>query len=241
MADPYPYRKEIRPETAAEGGRKWYRRAHAEAVMVGDGDAKRGAGILAALSNQCPWDNNINAANALKDLVRDNPGADDATIVKMFSDGLLQTEKNPHRTGAITKKYGDTAPQTDEKLFKALAIMHGAEPGAVLGGNKVRNFYNNMVAPGTGRSVTIDGHMVKVFMKQVPLSGAERKKLGSALLNKKWATTKKGDKKGVNGVGYHFWSAAIRKVAEENGLAPEQVQAMMWNTVAGPKPESWDD
>jgi hypothetical protein len=46
----------------AERGRNWYPVAHDLAVMVGHGDVRKGAGIIAALSVQKPWDVNVKLA-----------------------------------------------------------------------------------------------------------------------------------------------------------------------------------
>lgn len=49
------------PRQMAEG-RSWYRTAHKLALVIGDDDAKRGAGIIAALSVQKTWDENVRLA-----------------------------------------------------------------------------------------------------------------------------------------------------------------------------------
>lgn len=43
-------------------GRAWYRVAHDIATEIGDGDTRKGAGVLAALSPQVPWDRNCSLA-----------------------------------------------------------------------------------------------------------------------------------------------------------------------------------
>lgn len=45
-------------------GASWYARAHAVAERVGRGDVEVGAGILAALSPQCSWKDNVRQALA---------------------------------------------------------------------------------------------------------------------------------------------------------------------------------
>lgn len=46
-------------------GRNWYGVANRLASMVGNGDVRRGAGIIAALSPQTPWSRNVKIAMAL--------------------------------------------------------------------------------------------------------------------------------------------------------------------------------
>jgi hypothetical protein len=43
-------------------GRVWYRVAHDLAEIVGNGDVRKGAGIIAALSPRMPWDRNVKLA-----------------------------------------------------------------------------------------------------------------------------------------------------------------------------------
>lgn len=50
------------PEQVSKG-RAWYPVAHDLAVMLGNGDARMGAGIIAALSVQKSWSENIRLAN----------------------------------------------------------------------------------------------------------------------------------------------------------------------------------
>ena len=43
-------------------GMSWYPTAHDLAEMIGHGDARQGAGIIAALSANCAWDRNVTLA-----------------------------------------------------------------------------------------------------------------------------------------------------------------------------------
>lgn len=56
--------KEASPEML-EGGHTWYPKAHEEALKIGKGDPKRGAGIIAALSPLIDWDRNVREAKEL--------------------------------------------------------------------------------------------------------------------------------------------------------------------------------
>ncbi len=50
-----------------ESGRAWYPQAHKLAAEIGKGDAKIGAGIIAALSPQKAWDINVKLARRVSD------------------------------------------------------------------------------------------------------------------------------------------------------------------------------
>lgn len=50
-------------QTQYEQGREWYHTAHQLAVMVGDGDVVKGAGIISALSAQTSWARNVKLAH----------------------------------------------------------------------------------------------------------------------------------------------------------------------------------
>lgn len=49
-------------EEQEQAGRSWYPTAHRIADMMADGDVETGAGLLAALSPQTPWDENVRLA-----------------------------------------------------------------------------------------------------------------------------------------------------------------------------------
>jgi hypothetical protein len=46
-------------EDQLERGRQWYPVAHQLALVVGEGDARKGAGVIAALSVQKKWEHNV--------------------------------------------------------------------------------------------------------------------------------------------------------------------------------------
>lgn len=54
-------RESATPDQQARGA-VWYHVAHDLAVMVGNGDVRKGAGIIAALSPRMPWDRNVTLA-----------------------------------------------------------------------------------------------------------------------------------------------------------------------------------
>jgi hypothetical protein len=53
------------PEEMVRGGHNWYSSAHDMAHIIGSGDTRRGAGIIAALSPLSTWEKNIAQAHEL--------------------------------------------------------------------------------------------------------------------------------------------------------------------------------
>lgn len=86
------------PQQLAQGMR-WYQSAHDTALMISGGDVYAGAGVLAALSPQTSWDENVKRAarafadgkpsghvgDALRKAARCMAGEDPATVLPMES------------------------------------------------------------------------------------------------------------------------------------------------------------
>lgn len=101
-----------------------------------------------------------------------------------------------------------TAKTLGASVYKALAILDGADPLDVLGGPKVRAFYACILEPNTALTVCIDRHAYDVAVGQVT-----------------------GDKArgSLERVGeYGRIADAYRTVANEFGVMPHQVQAVTW-------------
>lgn len=103
-----------------------------------------------------------------------------------------------------------TAPLMFGNLRKAQRIAEGADPDLVLGGRKVRSFFDNILYPGTSDTVTIDRHAVDIAFG-VAGNDESRKVLAHA---------------GV----YDTVSDAYRAVGRTLGIRPLQVQAITWVT-----------
>ena len=75
-------------------------------------------------------------------------------------------------------------------------------------GPKTRAFYHNILAPTDTKHVTIDGHMMNIYIGEVrPLVEVARIR-----------------------IPYDKISAEFKIVARKNGLIPSQLQAMLWFT-----------
>jgi len=94
--------------------------------------------------------------------------------------------------------------------------------------HKVRNFYNNIIAPNTPfGDATMDTHAV---------AAAHILPLGSSALEVTHNFGSKG-MPGSEGLGisgsYHLYLDAYKKAAEERGLLPRQMQSITWEAIRG--------
>jgi hypothetical protein len=103
--------------------------------------------------------------------------------------------------------------QTADNNTKALRILSGEHPLAVLGGQKVTSFYHNILNPDAPHEVTIDRHAHDI---------AIGKPFGQ-----------KGDQKAQLSLGakgrYEHFKDAYLGASEQSGIKiPNQLQAMTW-------------
>jgi len=116
-----------RPEQIA-AGLAWYPEAHDLAVLLAGGDLAKGAGVIAALSPQTSWSQNVKLAT------------------RAFTDG-----KASGQTGAnVSKANRIMAGESPEDVL-------GWNDPKAKSGHKVRNFFRNIVNP-VGPECTIDRH-----------------------------------------------------------------------------------
>lgn len=110
---------------------------------------------------------------------------------------------------AVVENGARPAGTMPDALAKALMIAAGYHPETVLGGDKVRSFYSNILDP-TGPDVTIDRHAART------------------LLGEHVGPDDAADIVGKAGV-YAAMRGVFRTVADENGYAPAEFQAVAWN------------
>lgn len=91
---------------------------------------------------------------------------------------------------------------------KANAIYNGAAPLTVLGGDKVRNFYLNIVDPRGCDAVAIDRHAFDIAINRTS-TDAERHLLGKVGM-------------------YETFASLYRSAARQIGVLPSAVQAVTW-------------
>lgn len=96
---------------------------------------------------------------------------------------------------------------------KANLILAGADPLSVLGGNKVRNFYNSIANPDDAESVCIDRHAFDIAVGRITNDESRR-----AL-----------SRKGVYGAFQRAYVRAARIISNDTeAVAPSAVQAVTW-------------
>ena len=123
-----------------QSGQEWYPKAHDLATKIGSGDNSRGAGVLAALSPQTRWGNNIRQAHEL---------------VGMHAHEV-EALKRGDRTPLVGKVL-NRAPT--DRILRAVTIHEGEDPKNVLPMKiKTGNFYQNIHDPSDTHAVTVDVH-----------------------------------------------------------------------------------
>ena len=107
--------------------------------------------------------------------------------------------------------------------------------------HKVRNFYNNIVSPDAGHDVTIDTHAIAAALLR-PLGssnpevsyglGSPVKKDPWRLGDNPWPSTMANAPAGLKGL-YPLYAEAYRRVADELGVLPRQLQSVTWEGIRG--------
>jgi hypothetical protein len=125
---------------------------------------------------------------------------------------------------------------TAGRVIDSLSIIKGdGDPTSIskmFGKNKVRSFYNNMLAPNSKKdAVTVDTHAVAAAML-MPLSGTDiqvSQNFGTS--NVKGSVGFKANKpSGVVGF-YPLYVEAYRRAAKEVGVQPNQLQSITWESM----------
>lgn len=128
----------------------------------------------------------------------------------------------------------------------ALSVLRDDSLGNIsrnLGGaHKVRNFYNNIISPDAGHDITIDTHAASAGLLRPLGSSAPEVSyaLGSGVKKSargpegpdQWPTTPNSDPAGLKGI-YPLYAEAYRRLADELGILPRQLQSVTWEGIRG--------
>lgn len=189
-------------EDKIEPAAEWYRNANGFALELAgtyDVSVEIAAGVISAVSPRMPWLRNKNVAREILKSFRNYSHLSAEDAAKEMSLGL------------------------NVNIAMAIKIARGESISDTLTGTKRRSFYNNIVSPIKGDSVTVDTWMVRAIMNTTGFS----LKFASDLLRIN-RTTLKG-----TGVGYFVIAEAVRNVAKEMMLRPSQIQALYWVAISG--------
>jgi hypothetical protein len=103
---------------------------------------------------------------------------------------------------------------------KGLRVMRDEDPDKVLGGVKIRSFYNNLMDPTSARDTTVDVHMLAAYAADPSLHN------DSSIMGAPSMTTKDVGKTEIGPTP--LIADAVRDIATANGILPQQAQAIIW-------------
>jgi GNAT superfamily N-acetyltransferase len=221
------------PEALAYG-RPWYANAHGHAVRLATEHGvsiEEAAAVLAALSPRNPWrreddpkyatSGNIENARQVLAAVRE------PILLRKVTHADVARAKKLYRID-ISHLYG-TRPMTSDLTAAEQAALDYRAKGLpdnkvkafriarregliaeVLGGPKVRSFYNNINRVDVSASVTVDSHQVRAMMGRIDLPDKVYEEIAS------------------NDGRYQFFADVVRQVATERGIPPHVAQAIIW-------------
>lgn len=169
-----------------EEGLHWYQNAHDSAEVISAKyhvPIETSIGVIAALSPGRNWGINLLEAE---------------DFIRAYTKGLRGKDL------PIVGTYGY------RNIRKAISILEGKPPLEILGGNKVRAFYANILDP-KGSEVTIDRHAKGLAIRSNSIKGATAEE--DAI---------------VTNAEYPYYAKHYVKLAERLGIIPNQLQAITW-------------
>lgn len=175
-------------ESVKAEGFAWYGAARILATELDPDNPERGAAVIAVLSPMLSWPQNMLAARRAYAMFHAGASQDE------IATGLRLLRKN---------------------AAKAAAILFGAEPDAIVSGDKVRSFWTCIARPEAADAVCIDRHAFDIAVGKVTCDDVRGKYLGR--------------KTGYATVAETYRRAAQILSAEEGRtILPSDVQAATW-------------
>lgn len=178
-------------DSAMREGMAWYDDAHSFAKTLDPKRFHRAAGVIAALSPMNHWENNKRKA----------------ALLYSRNGIIVMGDDNSNGIGL------------SKNVAKAIAIYRGEDALDVLGGFKVRAFYQTILDPTADIDPVIDRHAFDIAVGKVTNDKA-RGILG---------------RKGV----YHEFANVYREAAMLTGIGPAQLQAVTWIQWRNEKGITW--
>lgn len=292
------------PEPMRQTARQWYDTANAMAKQMAQKHGvtpEQSAGVLAALSPQNAWDNNVTLADRVMETYKNRQNFEYSPKMEVQAAKIKQGQLSQAALGMLkdihgktlaeidaqpmpekfAKKWGEDASQKwanikksqqamwvrlyDEAhnspqnpmfhpngdvvgmspnnrswigldhLAKSLRILDNGSVdniNAVMGdGNKIRNFYNNIINPNSPNGhTTIDTHAVGAALFQ-PFSGDDAEvqhNFGNS--PKGIAGAPKHAGTGMRGT-YPLYAEAYKRAAAKLGLKPRELQSITWEGI----------
>ena len=247
------------PETRAAGER-WYQEAHdfsAHVAQENGIDPHVMAAMVAATSPGQLWDANKRLAEATAQAISnpdrvitqeeaDKFNAKNPKIIGDFRIEAGQTVGSVFETGStkvagvlVATMSGISAGKSYDGIGKAVQLGMANDPSKIseiLGGAKVRSFFNNIDEPTNPRDVTIDIHMLRALSNGDHTEGGHDRmryinaKDGKAMSMLIGTPSYQGASIGAYPVAADVVRNATAMINEAHGtnLVPSQVQAIVW-------------
>lgn len=179
----------------------------------GDGNVAIAEKVMAAAAD--PPETPIRIPAKAFDKIRKGLGQERDTVVPESRRAALVD--NPNLTyGDLTPAElgvfhpGVTGTVLPANKARAMQIAKGGNPNDVLGGLKVRSFFDNLTDPDGSEEVTIDSHQIRAMLDDIGLPDSVYGAIAG------------------NPARYLAMADAVRAAAKQRGLKPHQVQAIMW-------------
>lgn len=143
-------------------------------------------------------------------------------------------ERNIAEAHELTRTGNVASALLPANVDKARRIHEGEDPDKVLGGNKVKSFYQNMSDPSNPEPVTIDRHAHDIAIGR-PFVGAGGGKAKSNITTGPSGHVPMTEDLGLGSIGRykHFVHAYRHAAGELNIDVPHKVQATTWVTHRG--------